>query len=296
MLRSGAPMYLWCDGAHDPAENMRRDAALLAAAERSPEIAPVLRLFRFAPHGITLGYAQHPDRELDLDCCRRAGVPWAVRPTGGRAIFHAEEWTYSLAARIDDPDWGGSLREAYKAISELLVRSLIRLGVPARSAPAASRSGIGERPASGPGATSGAGRGGEPACAAIGTGAQHAVAAPCFVSTARHEVVLDGRKLVGSAQRRTARALLQQGSLLLGTGHLRLVDYLAIDDSARAAARDLLNARASGAEAFLGDNPPLERWAAALTQELPGVRRIDDAAGLFLLTPPEPGFYTVAIR
>src|SRR5438093_592703 len=130
-------MILWCDGAHTPDENMRRDVALLAALEGAPEgEAPggthagaarrasdatsgegrpeaVLRLFRFDPHGITLGRAQNPSQALDLARCLADGVPWAVRPTGGRAIFHAEEWTYSLAASIDDPRWGGSLSQAY---------------------------------------------------------------------------------------------------------------------------------------------------------------------------------------
>ena len=94
-------MILWVDGRHGPAENMRRDALLLAAADRGAP--PVLRLFAFAPHGITLGRSQRPEVELDLDRCEADGIPWAIRPTGGRAIFHAEEWTYSLAAAISDP-------------------------------------------------------------------------------------------------------------------------------------------------------------------------------------------------
>jgi lipoate-protein ligase A len=117
-------MILWCDGAYDPAENMRRDLRLLAAAEAGAP--PVLRLFRFAPHGITLGHAQDPARELDLERLAADGVPWASRPTGGRAIFHAEEWTYSLASPIADPDWGGSLATAYERASRLLLRSLVR--------------------------------------------------------------------------------------------------------------------------------------------------------------------------
>ena len=127
-------MILWCDGAHGPAENMRRDRELLARADRTEDFETVLRLFRFEPHGITLGYAQRAERELDLERCDRDSIPWAVRPTGGRAIFHAEEWTYSLTARLDDPRWGGSLSDAYGAIARLLVGSLVRLGVPATHA------------------------------------------------------------------------------------------------------------------------------------------------------------------
>ncbi|HKQ56513.1 MAG TPA: octanoyltransferase, partial [Candidatus Eisenbacteria bacterium] len=94
---------------------MARDTALLAAAEAGAP--PVLRLFAFTPPGITLGVSQDPARELDLARCAHEGVAWAVRPTGGRAIFHDQEWTYSLAASRDDPEWGGSLAETYARAS-----------------------------------------------------------------------------------------------------------------------------------------------------------------------------------
>lgn len=255
-------MILWCDGAHDPAAAMARDAALLAAAEAGAE--PVLRLHRFAPHGITLGYAQDPAAELDLGRCARDGVPWARRPTGGRAIFHAEEWTYALAAPLDDPAWGGDLATAYARTSDLVLRSLIRLGVPARRAAAAApawRAGGGPAP-------------------------------PCFASRSRHEIVLGTGKLVGSAQRRTRRALLQQGSVLLSPGHSRLADYVAIEDAARPAWRAALLEAAADAGARLGA-APLTRWADALAAELPrGVRRVEGAEGAFLLRPAEHGSYT----
>ncbi|HEY2955186.1 MAG TPA: hypothetical protein VGK89_08050 [Candidatus Eisenbacteria bacterium] len=263
-------MILWCDGAHSPGENMRRDEALLAALERAHEEPaggrpePVLRLFRFAPHGITLGRSQRPERVLDLARCAADGVPWAVRPTGGRAIFHAEEWTYSLAASIGDPDWGGALSEAYGKAVGLVLRSLVRLGVPAALAP-------------------------RPVRAAT---ARDLAGAACFAATARHEIVLGGRKLAGSAQRRTAHALLQQGSVLLGPGHLRLADYLALPAEERDAARAELSASTAPAGPWLGLDAPLERWADSLTAELSGVRRLDGAAGGVLLTLAEAGSYT----
>lgn len=260
-------MILWCDGAHDPAENMRRDHALLAAAQAGAE--PLLRLFRFAPPGVTLGMNQDPARELDLARCASDGVPWAVRPTGGRAIFHAEEWTYALAAPLDHGDWGGGLEEAYARTSALIVRSLLRLGVPAAFAPRA---------------------GPEPSPAARGHGGP---TPPCFAHAARHEVVLEGRKLVGSAQRRTARALLQQGSVLLGPGHLRLADYLPLPESRRERVRASLARVTATAAPWIGLEPPLERWADALTAELgPRSRRVDAAAGAFLLTRPTSDSYT----
>jgi hypothetical protein len=93
--------------------------------------------------------------------------------------------------------------------------------------------------------------------------------------------VIEGRKLVGSAQRRTARALLQQGSLLLGPAHLRLADFLAVPDEARERVRTGLERASTHAAPWLGPRPPLERWADALQAELPpDTRRMDGAAGL----------------
>jgi lipoate-protein ligase A len=257
-------MILWLDGSQDPAENMRRDRALLAAAEVGAE--PVLRLFAFEPHGITLGAREDAERTLDLERCRADAVPWAVRPTGGRAIFHAEEWTYSLAAPIPDPEWGGSQREAYLRTSGAIAASLRRLGVPAELA-------RGERALDG-----------------------RAAAGACFASTARHEIEIEGRKLVGSAQRRTLTGLLQQGSILLGWGHLRLADYLRLEPSARAELRERLASRSAEASAWIAPPAPLSRWAEALLAELPGrVRLVEGTAGLFLLTLKNAGSYTASL-
>jgi len=257
---------LWCDGAHDPAENMRRDAWLLERAEAGELAGPVLRLFAFQPHGITLGAGQDPARVLDLERCERDGVSWAVRPTGGRAIFHAEEWTYSLTARIDDPAWGGTLREAYAGTASLLIASLVRLGVPVRPAPAE--------------------RGDHPP--------DPAAAAACFAATAGHEIAIGERKLVGSAQRRLSRAFLQQGSLLLSPGHLRLCDYLALGEAERAAARTELERRTADAGRWLG-GAPLERWADALAAALETPPdRVDGPEASGSLTLAEAGSYTPA--
>ncbi len=246
-------MILWCDGAHDAPENMRRDAALLARVERGGP--PVLRLFRFEPPGITLGRAQDPARELDLERCRAAGVLWAVRPTGGRAIYHDEEWTYSCAAPLGDSAWGGTLEQAYLAMSRVIVASLERLGVPAALAAGAARGSLEPRERRGP-------------------------AAPCFASTARHEVVVRGRKVVGSAQRRTARALLQQGSVLLGPAHLRLVEFQALPDAERARVRAALQQTSADLRDIQGEGPPLDRWADALASVLPPTTgRLDGEEG-----------------
>jgi lipoate-protein ligase A len=259
-------MILWCDNGHSALENMRRDAALLdrldAAVDGTPGAEPVLRLFGFTPPGITLGRAQDPERTLDLDRCRSDGVLWAVRPTGGRAIFHDEEWTYSLAARIADSEWGGRLDAAYERASRLVHASLIRLGIPAELVRARRPQADARAPLEPPN---------DPARRS------------CFAATARHEIELAGRKLVGSAQRRTAGALIQQGSVLLGDSHLRLTDYLRLDPSSRARARAALAANAAPAGPYLRVDRGIERWGRAIVAELGDARVVAGDGGLALL-------------
>ncbi len=264
-------MILWVDGGHGPVENMRRDAAMLAASERGAP--PVLRLFRFVPPGITIGFAQRPERELDLARCREAGIEWAVRPTGGRAIFHADEWTYSIAAARDEPAWGGADDETRAAVSRVMLGALRALGVPAESS--------GKHPARATGSRTPRPPGG--------------AAPPCFASTARHEVVLDGRKLLGAARRRTAAGWLEQGSVLWGEGHLRIAEFLAVPDDRRDAVRGALALRSAAAGPWLRGEPSFERWTSAVAAQLPDETTIvHGASGRFLLTVPETDSYTPA--
>lgn len=244
-------MILWCDGAHGARENMRRDAALLDAAVAGALAEPVMRLFAFAPHGITLGHSQDPARELDLERVEREGLEWAVRPTGGRAIYHAQEWTFSLAAAgVSDP------AAAYARTCRWLLDALRGLGVPADLSPGSPR-GVG-RPRAAQGA-----------------------AAPCFASSARHELTLGGRKLAGIAQRTVRGALLQQGSLLLGPGHLALAEYLRVGPQERERARAALESAAVDAGTVLGPEAPLQRLADALEGVRGGLRRVDgEGAGI----------------
>jgi lipoate-protein ligase A len=270
-------VILWCDGAHGAVENMRRDALLLDRAERPSATArgAVLRLFRFDPPGITLGRAQQPERELDLERCRRDRIEWVVRPTGGRAIFHAEAWTFSLTAALDDPEWGGPSSASYDRVARLIHRSLVALGVPAELA-SHRRGAFGAR------------AGAPPAHERLTGGA-------CFASTARHEIVLEGRKLAGIAQRRTGSALLLQGSVLLGEGHLRLAEYGRGSEAQRARQRAALASATRHAGAFL-EAAPLGRWAEALHATIgSSVERVEGAQGAFLLTAEKLPSYTSSV-
>ncbi|UCE01793.1 MAG: lipoate--protein ligase family protein [Candidatus Latescibacterota bacterium] len=179
-----------CSGA----QNMRHDALLL---ESQRDMSVTLRLYTWEPPAISLGHMQRAEELLDLEACRNAGIDVVRRPTGGRAILHWEEVTYAVAAATNDRRFGASLAQSHTVIAQCLRDALARLGI------ASSLS----RPTRDPG--------------------RRLLRQPCFASTGRAEILVEGRKLVGSAQRRTAHAFLQHGSLLLGRGHELLVDLLA---------------------------------------------------------------------
>ena len=134
------------------------------------------------------------------------GVDFVRRAPGGRAVLHWEELTYSVVCREDDPLVGGSILETYSAISGCLVEGLRLFGVLYATLERSEGSAI--RPRAGGAATP-----------------------PCFSSSVRYEVVVDGRKLIGSAQRRVDGMILQHGSLLIGPAHKRIVEFLRIDDA-----------------------------------------------------------------
>lgn len=247
------PVRLETTGPGDARAQMAVDAARLEAAAHSEKVETVLRLFTFAPPGITLGHAQDPARELDLAALARDGVSWAVRPTGGRAIWHDEEWTFSLVTRLGPDGWARTPAEAYARTARLIATALADLGVPATLAPGTRR---------GPG----------PPRAAAGA------APPCFASTARHELLLAGRKLVGLAQRAVRGALLQQGSILLGDSHRTLARYLAADPVLRASLEATWLGGVATAGPHLGADRSLARLAGALERaiDVERQRAIDD--------------------
>lgn len=174
--------------------NMQRDRDLLRA--QAPDAGPTLRFYTWSPWCVSLGSMQRPEELIDWDACRAAGIEVVQRPTGGRAILHAEEITYAVVASTHDARFGGSLAASHERIGRALADGLRRLGVPTALS----------RPALDP--------------------ERRLVRQPCFASPGRAELLVGGRKLLGSAQRRLAHAFLQHGSLLLGPAHERLVDFL----------------------------------------------------------------------
>lgn len=161
------------------AANMALDEALL---ERARELGEgVVRVYSWTRPTLSLGRNQVALGAYDATLAQRGGVDVVRRPTGGRALYHHREITYSVTAPALP---GESMRAAYDAINTLLVGALRALGVEVTITGDSSRT---PRPG----------------------------VSPCFELPSRGELAFAGRKLVGSAQYRDGGAYLQHGSILV---------------------------------------------------------------------------------
>ena len=193
--------WRWIDsGWSEGAAHMAVDQATLDYAEIVAR--PTMRVYRWRPYCISLGFHQKQDR-IDIERCSRDGIDIVRRPTGGRAVFHAEEVTYSVVIPKGSESFSSKLEEVYNAISRGLAAGIRKLDVPARL---------------------------QKRSMDLRNHYKTSISVSCFSAAARHEIMLDEKKLVGSAQRQLPHALLQHGSILTGRAHLDLPDYLADTD------------------------------------------------------------------
>jgi lipoate-protein ligase A len=236
-LEEGYPAAHWrliCSGHGDGPGNMAIDEAILeaVAAELSP---PTIRFYGWDPPCVSLGYRQ-PAGVVDSQRRRALGWDLVRRPTGGRAILHVDELTYSVIAPVSEPRVKGSILESYRRLSEALVVGLRLLGLDTSEAPKDPSANGPEGPA-------------------------------CFDTPSNYEITHDSRKLVGSAQVRKKSVVLQHGTLPLVGDVGRLVDALLIEDEEerRQMSADLRK-RATTLAAALGRDVAFDEAAAAMSK------------------------------
>ncbi len=235
--REAVQWQLLNTGFHPGQYNMRLDE-LLAERLLLYQGSPTLRLYGWKPHAISFGYNQ-PHTDFDEERCAAHGIDIVRRPTGGRAIFHAEELTYSVSMFAQ----GKNIAESYCEISKALLSGLQLLCADVEYASTQpnlpqfyrSRSSV-----------------------------------PCFASSTRYEIQHRGRKLVGSAQRRFAahggdEVVLQHGSILLGPGHKRLSEFVRVEtEETRAALYESLETKTTQLDSVLGRPVSFDEVASAL--------------------------------
>lgn len=181
---------LLLDRPGDAAWNMAVDEAVLHACSRG-EAPPTLRLYGWNPPAVSVGYFQDVEKDIDLEHCRGMGWPLVRRLTGGRAVLHHHELTYSVVAPVPHPLFPSDVGGTYRVIAEGLRAGLQKLGVQVEVVSARDKGKSGQ----------GSGR-----------------SSACFAATSWFELAVDGKKVAGSAQRRWADAFLQHGSIILRLG------------------------------------------------------------------------------
>ncbi len=184
---------------YDGAWNMAVDEAILESVSVKTQL-PTLRLYDWAPYTLSLGHAQ-PVSDVDLASLKDHNWSLVRRPTGGRAILHADELTYSVCAPMDDPVLSGSVLESYQKISKALLSGLEHVGIQADSIQKKSEE-------------------------------SDFVHDPvCFQFPSDYEITFKGKKLIGSAQARKKNGVLQHGAIPIFGDITRIIEVLNFSDS-----------------------------------------------------------------
>jgi lipoyl(octanoyl) transferase len=165
------------------AENMAIDEAVMHL-HREGKVPPTVRFYGWNPATLSIGYFQKGRKEIRLDELERRGLGFVRRMTGGRAVLHDQELTYSVIISEDHPLMPKTVSESYRVISQGLLQGFRRLGLNARLSPP------------------------------VRTHKDH-LSAACFDSPSDYELVIEGKKAAGSAQIRQRGVILQHGSILL---------------------------------------------------------------------------------
>ena len=216
------------DGLLHGERNMAIDASLLEEVDRSETPRTIVRFYGWQTPTISLGRNQKIDKAVDADYCRTNGIDIVQRPTGGRAVLHDDELTYAVISN-DAEAFGDTIYGNYKRVSEALCLGYNRLGVPAILAPDTRKPSPMANDA-------------DP---------------PCFISTSRYELMVEGRKIVGSAQRRVRRTFLQHGSMPI------TCDKKSLARATRMPGAEPLEREMAGVAEFLPSRPTLEAFRGA---------------------------------
>lgn len=214
--------------------NMALDQSILEHIGRG-ESKPTLRLYAWEPACLSLGYAQ-PFSDVDVNRLKQHGWEVVRRVTGGRAILHTDEITYSVIAPSSEPRVAGSVLESYNRLAQALLLAVKSLEIPVEMKEGKANDSATLNPV-------------------------------CFEVPSTYEITVDGKKLIGSAQARKKDGVLQHGSLPLTGDLTRICQALVFEnESSREDASKRLLDRATTAESALGRRISWENAAQALVK------------------------------
>jgi lipoyl(octanoyl) transferase len=174
---------------------MAIDEAVFRVSQ-TEESLPTLRFYSWSSPAVSIGYFQDVAREIDVSACRRNHIDIVRRPTGGKAVLHDEDVTYAVIARDTDPLFTKDILGTYRVISKCIASGLAFIGI---NAEITNNSRILEK---------------DP------------LETSCFSSPSRYELLVDNRKICGSAQLRSRGVFLQHGSILMDFDPHKTYDIL----------------------------------------------------------------------
>lgn len=200
------PAHIFCHGAQNPQFNMDFDYHYAVSMSQSMEILPMLRLYAWQPWAISLGMNQKAYAIDEQEVSRRN---WAIvrRPTGGRAVFHADEITYCVVTRLHNR----TKEDIYKIIHLYIAAALQKIFREMSDIVTGEHLSFEKS---------------QPNFAEHYR--ENSASVACFSAAARYEIEWKGRKVVGSAQRLMGDIVLQHGSILLGNSHERLCEVVSV--------------------------------------------------------------------
>lgn len=222
------------DGAAPGLHNMNFDIKL---AEECKENEIFFRLYRWKPYAISLG-ANQSFNDVDFAETKYDKIDVVQRPTGGRAIYHSEEITYSIVVPLS---FGLSPKEIYRSVSEALI---IGLKIYDERLYETSLESL------------------QPDFPEILKTKSGSI---CFASIAKNEVKYSGKKLIGSAQKKMKKVILQHGSILCGTKHRELLNYLKLSGNEKLELIDEINRKTIEIETILNEKVDYKRLRNCLT-------------------------------
>lgn len=177
--------------------NMAVDEAIAIACGKGLS-SPTLRLYTWNPPCISVGYFQDVDENIDVSECKSQNIDIVRRLTGGKAVLHNKELTYSIISPSKNHFFPTGIKGSYKAIADCLLHGIKNLGISGEIAERPSRKGNGFS---------------------------------CFLDTSFYEISVKGKKLIGSAQKRWRNLFLQHGSIIISPSHTQLAGILRFNNN-----------------------------------------------------------------
>ncbi len=236
-------------GAHNGAYNMAFDEALLLCSDPGQM---VFRTFTWEPACLSLGCFQKYS-EVNEQACKHHCIDIVRRPTGGRAVLHDKELTYSIIVRAPHPLLDQSVLSSYYLLCEGIVRALNNIGV----------------------------------LATLKKSEDNELSTPsCFAAPTFNDIEVNGKKIVGSAQMRTREGLLQHGSILLDVDLNKLFDVVTQDEAQARKLAEMSKKKITSVKAELGKDAPVDEMERAFKAGF------NEAMGaIFENHLPKDGFY-----